>query len=122
MYKSYVDAGEDWTWRRLSHRHVRMVIVLGKLAEDHLFPLLKGQGCRVAVSGPHSQTGVRAFTVSFPDNRSPLICLGVTHPSWRNKYYPGYTRARLTLASMSAHARDERLPILMSSEHSPVGI
>ena len=61
MYKSYVDAGEDWTWRRLSHRHVRMVIVLGKLAEDHLFPLLKGHGCRVAVSGPHSQ---RLFAVS----------------------------------------------------------
>lgn len=121
LYQSYVDAGEDWTWQRLSHNHVRMVIVLGKLAEKHLLALLEKRGCKVAASGSQAEAGVRKVTVFFPGNRPPLICLGVVHPSWRNNYDPGYTRARLALASLLTLAQQEMVAKPLSSERPPIG-
>lgn len=121
LYQSYVDAGGDWTWRRLGNSNIRLVIVLGNLAEKHLLAFLEFHGCKVAALGSPTRIGVRKFTVLFPDNRPPLICLGVAHPSWRNINDPDYTQARLSLASHFSLTRVEVPYMPTSTGSAPVG-
>lgn len=105
LYQGYVDAGADWTWQRLSHCSVRMVIALGKLAEEGMLANLSNHGCVVRTLEAKTQPGVRTLTASFPDKRNPLICLSVTHPARRNQFDAGYLRARQALAAWLSPAQ-----------------
>jgi len=119
VYQSYVEAGADWTWQRLSHSHVRMVIALGKLAEKGMLANLRNNGCKVDALRFRDQTGVRMFTASFPDNHPPLICLRVTHPARNNQFDPSYTHARQALAALLAPTQ-EKAPLMPTPPAIPV--
>lgn len=100
VYDQWVDAGADWTLRRVGESGAKVIVVLGDLAWTTFQRVARKGGA------PVSDRGWSAFSVAHPATAAAVVTLGgternvlrVAHPSWRNKNDTGYAGARRALA------------------------
>lgn len=124
LFMAYARSGWQWTWRRFIESAATGIVALGKVAEHALLKLLRGQGLQLRVSG---RPGLRlsaddrpitdyASNVNLSTWLSPgwwweasgvveglaraWRILPAYHPSWVNRYDPGYRATIVAVRSM----------------------
>lgn len=131
-FDQWVDAGADWTLRRISESGARVLVLVGDLSWTTFQRVIRSLGgtftedgwCDFAQAHPATRAG--EFVVD--DVKRPAI--RVAHPTWRNKNDASYTRARRALEILldarsvsPTLPRDtrtlERTPTLTASRPAP---
>jgi hypothetical protein len=101
QFHRWVDAGTDWTMRRIHESGADVIVLLGDLARTTFQQVASPSGATVT-----DRDGRDGFAGSAMQAGELVLqgvkrsVIGVAHPSWRNKNDPSYTGGRRLLAGL----------------------